>query len=679
MVIPEPRHVSPGKGVFVFKPGMQIRAPAPARAEALQLREALLANGRIDLPVVGATGNGHFILTVSHPQKSARAPDLKHARHFGAEGYGLSVTPRAVTIQANTAAGIYYGLQTLLQLMDENNAVPCCTIEDWPDLALRGVHLDLKGCFPTYAYLESFVRRLGAFKINTILIEYEDKFPYRRHPRIALDYALTGVQIRGLASIAARNHIQIIPLLQCLGHVEYILKHKEYAGLRELPEEVSQYCPSNPASFTLFTELADEIMEAHPESRYFHIGGDETRLLGACPKCKRIAAEKGATGLYVDWLSRTIAHVKSRGKIPIMWDDILRHNTDSIAIDRLPRDVVLMYWKYGPAEKTISSLEGVCSKAWLGKQLRLERPVDVPPNIRDFIEDMPEAKIRLKRKYMKTSGYPLFFKSLPFIEYYRKNKFKMLGAPSISASSPHLIGADFTKSIGNIRLWSGSMHRANQLGVITTIWARMSSFAPPKCPLEMMWYGITAVSEFCWAVDRCLPAQFDRKFNRIYFGLDGSEVTDALYLLESTPHEPTHNCAKHAHRMLQEALSTAKKNRLTLEYLVLAADILRYKRGWALMFNRFVAQSYRQLERGEMPPPRARLIMNFMGEYRKEQARLAADLKKLLKKDMAAADIAEKINALFHYESRETARVLRLAGKISRFGVVPEKARSIYQ
>ncbi len=678
MVIPLPRHHTPGRGAFTFQPGMYISASGAVQAEALQLREALLANGRIDLPI-GPAGHSHFILTVSHPKKPARAPELKHERHFGAEGYALSVAQTGIAIQAKTAAGIYYGLQTLLQLIDENNAVPCCTIEDWPDLAVRGVHLDLKGCFPTYEYLETFVRRLGAYKINTILIEYEDKFPYRRHPRIALDYALTGGQVRGLAATAARHHIQIIPLLQCLGHVEYILKHKEYAGLRELPDEVSQYCPSNPASFALFRELADEIMEAHPEARYFHIGGDETRLLGACPKCKRITVANGVLGLYVDYVSKVMEYLKSRGKTPIIWDDILRHNSNSGAIRRLPRDVVLMYWKYGATDQTTSSLEGLCSKAWIGKQLRLKQPLQVPPNIRDFVEDIPEEIIRVKRNYLKTAGYPLFFKSLPFIGYYRKQKFKMIGAPSVSASAPHLIGADFTRSTGNIRLWSESMLKARQLGVITTIWARMSSFAPPKCPLEMLWPGIAAAGELSWGVDRISPAQFDRKFNRVYFGLENDNVTDALYLLESTPNEPTHNCAKHAHRMLQAALANAKKNRQTLEYLVMAADILRYKRGWGMMFNRFVAQSYRQLERGEMPPPRARLIINFMSEYRKEQARLTKHLKKLLQKDMAPADIAEKANALFYYESRETARVLRLAGKISRFGVVPEKARSIYQ
>jgi hexosaminidase len=196
-----------------------------------------------------------------------------------------------------------------------------------PDsVAIKGFHVDMRIQVMQMPALKKFVEHLSSQGINTLLVEWEASYPFQGEPLIPNRHAYSPQQIRDFVSYCNSLHIQVIPLQQSFGHVEYILRNNKYAALREDQKDFSQVCPSEPElNKQLFTKLYTELAATHT-SPYIHIGGDETYLLGHCEKCKKRAAEIGLSKLYFDHVKMLCDIVVSLGKKPILWADIaLKH------------------------------------------------------------------------------------------------------------------------------------------------------------------------------------------------------------------------------------------------------------------------------------------------------------------------------------------------------------------
>ena len=249
---------------------------------------------------------------------------IRRSRGLPAEGYRLAIRPRGIVIEASDAAGIYYATQTLRQCLTRQGGdvtAPCLEIRDWPDLRNRAIHYDTKHHQPTAAYVEGLIRQLASYKVNVLIWEWEDKFAYRRHPEIGAPGAFTMRQMRGFARLARRHHMQIVPLVQGLGHVSYILKHRKHWNLREIADSNWEFCPLNEGTYRLLFDLWDEAMAATPDSQFLHIGSDETYELGqgvACG-CQARAGEIGKDGLMQVFIRRCVEHVERRGRKAISW------------------------------------------------------------------------------------------------------------------------------------------------------------------------------------------------------------------------------------------------------------------------------------------------------------------------------------------------------------------------
>jgi hypothetical protein len=129
-----------------------------------------------------------------------------------------------------------------------------------------------------------------------------------------------------LSRYAARYHIQIVPLVQGLNHVSFILKHPEYKHLREIPSNNWGFCPLNEGTYELEFDLIREAIEATPGAKYFHIGCDETWVLGKGVDCGCQARmeEIGRRGLQLSYINRIGEYVKKLGRTPIAWIDSYR-------------------------------------------------------------------------------------------------------------------------------------------------------------------------------------------------------------------------------------------------------------------------------------------------------------------------------------------------------------------
>src|SRR5690242_6379827 len=168
------------------------------------------------------------------------------------------------------------------------------------DFVVKGFHLDLRIQVMKMDALKAFAKKLSDQGINTLVMEWEATYPFESHPLIENKYAYTKDEIKSFINYCSSIGIDVIPLQQSFGHVEYILRHEKYKDLREDQKDYSQVCPLQfEGNKKLFTDLFTELAATHP-SKYFHIGGDETYLLGHCDRCKAMAAKEGTSKLYID-------------------------------------------------------------------------------------------------------------------------------------------------------------------------------------------------------------------------------------------------------------------------------------------------------------------------------------------------------------------------------------------
>jgi len=213
------------------------------------------------------------------------------------------------------------------------------------DFSVKGFHLDLRIQTMPMPALKALAGDLHQKGINTLIMEWEASYPFQEDPQIANRYAYTRAQIKDFIDYCHRLNIDVIPLQQSFGHVEYILRNNRYAALREDEHDLSQVCPAQTAlNKALFTRLFKDLAATHA-SPYIHIGCDETHLLGHCPLCKKLAAEEGLSKLYFDHVKMLCDIVISLGKTPVLWADIALKHPEYLPL--LPKQTVLVDWNYG--------------------------------------------------------------------------------------------------------------------------------------------------------------------------------------------------------------------------------------------------------------------------------------------------------------------------------------------
>ena len=210
---------------------------------------------------------------------------------------------------------------------------------------VKGFHLDLRVQVMTMDALKAFALKLHNLGINTLIMEWEGTYPFEKHPLIPNRYAYSKAEIVSFIKYCNDLGIDVIPLQQSFGHVEYILRNDRYKDMREDQKDYSQVCPlQTKLDSALFTDLYTELASTHT-SKYIHIGGDETYLLGHDERCRLMAAKEGKSKLYIDYIRMLCNIVIRLGKTPVLWADIALKYPDAIKL--LPRSTVFIDWNYG--------------------------------------------------------------------------------------------------------------------------------------------------------------------------------------------------------------------------------------------------------------------------------------------------------------------------------------------
>jgi hexosaminidase len=268
------------------------------------------------------------------------------------EGYRIYVTPEEVAIHASAAAGTFYGAQTLAEMIEfHGRRVPCCRIEDAPDLRRRGFYLDCsRGKVPTIETVKQLIQRLARWKINELQLYVENVFTFARHPSIGQGFSpFTPEDILEIDAHAKRYHVKFVPSLTSLGHFEKILMLDEYSDLGELPgfrdlPGGTTICPVDERSIRLVGDMYDEYLPLFSTDD-FNACGDEPWELGQ-GRSKETAEEKGAGSVYLDFILKLYDLSLQHGKRMNIWGDIVLKHPE--IIPDIPSDMVLLNWDYRP-------------------------------------------------------------------------------------------------------------------------------------------------------------------------------------------------------------------------------------------------------------------------------------------------------------------------------------------
>ncbi len=269
------------------------------------------------------------------------------------QGYIIQIGEKGVDVYADTDAAWFYSLQTLAQVIVqcEEGPLPSLTIIDFPEMSVRGIH----ACYhlatewmplsvPDFESLKELIRVSAFYKMNAVLLELEAMFPYQEHEELACRIAFSRKELEQIREQCADCYMEIVPMHQSLGHAYHVLRHPEYAHLREVETVTQQYCPSDPDTVVAWKKIAGEIAKAYPESRYFHIGGDETMLLGWCPECAEYVKKESMGKLYGRHVGACARAVKDMGLTPIVWTDMMAKHPE--AIGEMPEGTEYVYWNY---------------------------------------------------------------------------------------------------------------------------------------------------------------------------------------------------------------------------------------------------------------------------------------------------------------------------------------------
>jgi hexosaminidase len=215
-----------------------------------------------------------------------------------------------------------------------------------PITPIRGVHLDLKGCPPTAERLVSLLKVISAAGYNAVLVEWEDQFPWTVDKRFRNETAYAPDQVKAFAEAAHHLGIEIIPLVQCLGHMETPLSIPDYAKLREVPDRPDVLNPLAPGARELVEKMQEDVLALLPDVKHFHLGGDEAWTFGTHPDTKAFIEKNGKGALYLHHVEPLLDKLNAKNIRPILWHDMMLH-WEEPALKKLSTKADLMVWGYG--------------------------------------------------------------------------------------------------------------------------------------------------------------------------------------------------------------------------------------------------------------------------------------------------------------------------------------------
>ncbi len=262
------------------------------------------------------------------------------------QAYTLEINNKGITIKSTSYRGIFYGIMTLIQLIERSdNKLNCCKITDYPNMLIRGISDDIsRGQVSTLDNFKKIIENIARYKMNTYMPYIEDVIELEGYPTIGVNRgSLTKKEIKELHKFANENFIEIIPIFQTLGHYENILTQPEFVKYAEFPGAASLDV-SNPQIYPFLESMLKQVFELFP-SEYINIGADESYDVGL-GNSKPLAEKSSLAEIHLQHYLKVYDICKKQNKKVMMYSDILLNHPE--IIERLPKDIIPVDWHYRP-------------------------------------------------------------------------------------------------------------------------------------------------------------------------------------------------------------------------------------------------------------------------------------------------------------------------------------------
>ena len=350
-VIPMPRSVEYHSGNFTISPETKFYTNLSAESRQA-LTDYLEGTSLGSVPFAeSATGNNGIELNLCDSSIVT-----------GNEAYRIEIDKKGIRLSASTETGIFYGLQTLLQLLNnsDNKTLPALTINDSPRFPYRGLHLDVSRHFFDKEFVKKQLDAMAYFKMNRLHWHLTDgagwRIEIKKYPRLtsfaawrpfdklndwwvggrtfceqddprAVGGYYTQDDIREVVAYAAERHITIIPEIEMPGHSEEVLATYPELSCSGKPYVNADFCIGTEKTFEFLENVLLEVIDLFP-SEYIHIGGDEASKSSwkTCPRCQKRMADEHLNS--VDELQSYMIHriekfLNDHGRKIIGWDEII--------------------------------------------------------------------------------------------------------------------------------------------------------------------------------------------------------------------------------------------------------------------------------------------------------------------------------------------------------------------
>ena len=351
-LLPRPQKIQYGKGRlelsslvirFASRPGAEDRFAAQELSRCLSAR----VGRKVPVADIEAAGKA-IVLNRTGASDPLPGPNEKPGPD-GREAYTLRVNPQGAEIRAKSSAGIFYGIQTLCQMVEgekDKSFLPEAEVQDWPSLSYRGVMMDLShGPMPTEEEIKRQIDFLASWKGNQYYFYSEATIEFKGYPLINPGARYTREQVRRIIEYGRVRHVDIVPCMEFYGHLHDVFRLERYSRMSALPYggEI------NPRQADVRAMLKDWVtqMAALFPSHWFHIGFDEPWEL---ERAGNDGSDADPKKLYADVLTEVAGTLQQRGKQVLFWADLNEgaelFNRYPDLLSLLPQNVIAVPWYY---------------------------------------------------------------------------------------------------------------------------------------------------------------------------------------------------------------------------------------------------------------------------------------------------------------------------------------------
>jgi hexosaminidase len=350
-IVPQPASLTQNDGVFKLNKKTKLLVNGEGAEKVTDFFQAKVAQSA-----------GFKLESTSSVSKNYISAVIDVSSGLGDEAYTLSVSKEKVEVKAATDRGLFYGMQTLMQLLpaeiesptvvsEINWNIPCVTIEDEPRFKWRGMHLDVCRHFYSVDFIKKQLDVLAMYKINKFHLHLTEdqgwRIEIKKYPKLTelgskrVDEGkehggfYTQEQIKEIVAYAAERHIDVVPEIELPGHAlaaltaypEYSCAGGPFKVRNVWGVEPDIYCAGKEETFEFLEDIIDEVVALFP-CEYFHIGGDEAPK-SQWEKCDLCQARIKAEGLHDEhelqsyFVQRVEKMLLARNKKMIGWDEIL--------------------------------------------------------------------------------------------------------------------------------------------------------------------------------------------------------------------------------------------------------------------------------------------------------------------------------------------------------------------